>query len=158
MSVWPVVLFMAVASPLLSLPWPQDFPAERFPVEMVARHSGLLAKSRVYTEDQWADYLIYRLSPEVRVFFDGRSDFYGEKITREYLDLMSANYRWRELLAKYRFDAVMVRPGLALAAVLKESAEWRVVEDDRKAILFIRTEVEREKVASGLMKTRETAE
>lgn len=149
MSVWPVILFLGVASPALSLPWPKDFPTERFPVEMVARHQELLAKSRVYTEDQWADYLIYRLSPAVRVFFDGRSDFYGEKITREYLDLMTANYRWRELLAKHRFDVVMVRPGLALAAVLKESPEWRVVDDDTKSILFIRKMTVPEKVAGG---------
>jgi hypothetical protein len=149
MSVWAVIPFVVVASPLLSLPWPKDFPPLRFPVEMVARHPELLSASRVYTEDQWADYLIYKLSPRVRVFFDGRSDFYGEKVSREYCDLMNANYRWRELLAKYRFDAVMIRPGWALAAVLKESREWRVIDDDKKAILFVRSGVGLEKAASG---------
>lgn len=149
MSVWTVIPFLVVASPLLSLPWPADFPALRFPIEMVAKHPGLLTRSRVYTEDQWADYMIYKLSPKVRVFFDGRSDFYGEKISREYCDLMNATYQWRELLAKYRFDVAMIRPGCALAAVLKESTDWRVVDDDTKAILFVRTSAGLEKVDGG---------
>jgi len=31
----------------------------------------------VFTEDLWGGYLIYRLYPDVRVFWDGRVDFYG---------------------------------------------------------------------------------
>jgi len=146
MSVWAVIPFLVVASPLLGLPWPKDFPALRFPVGMVAKHQELLSHSRVYTEDQWADYLIYKLSPTVKVFFDGRSDFYGEKLSREYCDLMNATYQWRQLLAKYRFEAALIRPGCALAAVMKESPEWRVVDDDTKAILFVRTKSRLEKV------------
>lgn len=157
MSVWAVIPFLVVASPLLNLPWPKDFPVQRFPVAMVARHPALLSSARVYTEDQWADYLIYRLPSGavpgqdrgVRVFFDGRSDFYGEKIAREYCDLMNASYQWRELLAKYRFDAVMIRPSSALAAVLKEAPEWRVIDDDKKTILFVRTGTGLEKVVAG---------
>jgi hypothetical protein len=149
MSVWAVIPFLVVASPLLSIPWPKDFPALRFPVGMVARHQELLSRSRVYTEDQWADYLIYKLSPRVSVFFDGRSDFYGEKLSREYCDLMNATFQWRQLLAKYRFDAALIRPGCALAAVMKESPDWRVVDDDTKGILFVRAKPSLEKVDGG---------
>jgi prepilin peptidase CpaA len=63
-----------------------DFPAARFPVEAVARNVDRLTGGdpshvpppRVLAPDQWADYLIYHLYPRARVFFDGRSDFYGQ--------------------------------------------------------------------------------
>src|SRR5205814_8960210 len=32
---------------------------------------------RVFTSDQWGDYLIYRFYPDQQGFIDGRSDFYG---------------------------------------------------------------------------------
>jgi uroporphyrinogen-III synthase len=54
--------------------------------------------------------------------------------------LMGAEHDWRQLLEKYGFDAVLVPPKWALATVLKESPEWRVVDDDQKAILFRRVE------------------
>jgi len=137
-SLWAVIPFVLIALQVIPIPWRTDFPSERFPVKMIARNEGLLVSSRVYTEDQWADYLIYRYSPRLKVFFDGRSDFYGEQMTGEYRRLMGAEHDWRELIDKYRFDAVLIRPVWALATVLKESAEWQVVEDDGKAILFRR--------------------
>ncbi|MBI5085737.1 MAG: hypothetical protein HZB13_14200, partial [Acidobacteria bacterium] len=137
-SVWAVLPFIVVASPLLALPWPKDFPPSRFPIKMVEKHAELLVRSRVYAEDQWADYLIYRLSPRQKVFFDGRSDFYGEQISREYCMLMNGTHRWKELMAKYDFNAVLIRPDWPLASLLKEQPGWRVVDDDTKAILFER--------------------
>ena len=34
--------------------------------------------ARIFTDDEWGDYLIWSLYPSHRVFIDGRSDFYGE--------------------------------------------------------------------------------
>ncbi len=137
-SVWAVIPFVLIAMQVIPIPWRTDFPSERFPVKMVARNEALLVNSRVYTEDQWADYLIYRFAPRMKVFFDGRSDFYGETITREYRRLMGAEHDWRALLDKYAFDVALVKPTWALATVLKESGEWQVVEDDGKSILMRR--------------------
>jgi hypothetical protein len=139
-SLWSIVPFVVVALPLLSIPWPQDLPSFRFPVTMAAKHKELLINSRLYTEDQWADYLIYRASPRQKVFFDGRSDFYGETISRDYCLLMNGSYRWKELMNKYGFNAVLIRPTWALASLLKQSPDWRVVDDDTKAILFTKVE------------------
>src|SRR5450756_459954 len=57
------------------------FPDTVFPVRAVERNLARLTPPslmpRILTSDQWADYLIFRLYPEQRVFLDGRSDFYG---------------------------------------------------------------------------------
>lgn len=137
-SLLPLAAAALVAAGAISLPWPRDFPALRFPVRMVDRYGDLLASSRVFTSDQWADYLIYRLYPRQRVFFDGRSDFYGEQLGREFLDIHNGNWRWRQLLLKHRIDAVLASPGSALASLLKLDPGWRLLADDGLAVLFQR--------------------
>jgi len=95
-SIWvPVVLFG-----LSLIPWdgPRDFPANKFPVTAVERNLNVVApvgsQPRILTSDQWGDYLIYHLYPKGRVFVDGRSDFYGSAVGRQYLDLLNASPNW----------------------------------------------------------------
>jgi hypothetical protein len=137
-SLLPVAAAALVAAGFINPAWPDDFPALRFPVRMVDRYGALLASSRVYTSDQWADYLIYRLYPRQRVFFDGRSDFYGERLGREFLEIHNGSWRWRELLLKHRIDVVLASPQWALASLLKLDPGWRLLADDGRAVLFQR--------------------
>ncbi len=92
---------------------------------------------RVFTDDEWGDYLIYNLWPQgVKVYVDGRSDFYGGKFCEEYLALLNVKYDWEQTLSKYGVDTVLVAPSAPLASTLKESSRWRVVFDDGNAIVF----------------------
>jgi hypothetical protein len=137
-SLWPALLLALVSLRLIPIPYYPDFPAERFPSAMVEKHGAGWGGSRILTEDQWADYLIYRLWPRVKVFFDGRSDFYGREIAMEYLRAMEGRPGWEEVLEKYRFDTVLVPPRTALASLLKISPGWQLVADDGQAVLFRR--------------------
>lgn len=116
--------------------WPQDFPTEKFPVAMVTKHAKLLQQSRVLAPDEWGDYMIYRLYPDVRVFFDGRSDFYGPQLGKEFMGLLQPSYEWENLLKKHRFTAAMIPPSWPLASILKLDPTWRIVEDSGNVILF----------------------
>ena len=118
--------------------WPQDFPKEKFPIAMVTKHAKLLTESRVLAPDEWGDYMIYRFFPEVRVFFDGRSDFYGQSLGKDYIALLSGSYEWEELLKKHNFTAVFIPPTWPLASILKRNSEWKTLEDDGSAILFLK--------------------
>ena len=92
---------------------------------------------RIFTHDEWGDYLLYKLSPQgTKVFVDGRSDFYGEKLEMEYVGLMDVKYDWKETLAKYDVDTVLLPVHAALASAIKESNRWRVIYDDGFAIVF----------------------
>ena len=130
----PIVL-AASEAPLVK--WPRDFPSEVFPTDLVTKHAHLLKTSKVLTTDQWADYLIYRFYPEQKVFFDGRSDFYGPEIGNQYLALKNASWNWRNLVERYRFQYVLAPVEWPLVSVLK-SAKWAVVDDNGKAILLRR--------------------
>ncbi|MGH9667252.1 MAG: hypothetical protein ACRD9L_22755, partial [Bryobacteraceae bacterium] len=76
-SVLPALMVAALMFAGKPLRWPQDFPSLSFPVNIVNRHQAEILQGRVFTEDQWGDYLLYRFYPHLRVFIDGRSDFYG---------------------------------------------------------------------------------
>lgn len=138
MTPWMAVPFIAAVMPLSPLQWPNDAPEIRFPSKLITNHQEFLTKRRLFVEDYWAGYLIYRSFPNQKVYFDGRTDFYGEKITRDYLAVVNGNHNWREVLDENGIDAVLVKPNWAVASLLKRDPGWRVIEDNRKAILFER--------------------
>jgi hypothetical protein len=123
--------------------WPEDFPKTKFPIATINQYSALLAPAtqpmpRIFTSDQWADYLTYRFYPRIRIFFDGRSDFFGPELGKEYVNLASGRYDWEQILNRYRIDTALVPVEWPLAELLKRSPEWKLIKDDGAAILFER--------------------
>lgn len=138
---WAPVTLILLAG--FSWDWPQDFPANKFPVAAVSRFTGLIAPSgrpfpRILTSDQWGDYVIYRFYPNARVFVDGRSDFYGPEVGREYLDLMNAAPDWESIIDRRRFDLALLPAAWPLAQLLMRDTHWRVRYLDRVSILLER--------------------
>ena len=139
-SLWPAAALAVLAFvPLSHVHWPSDFPAYRFPTKMVAKHEAELKRAtRLLTSDQWADYLIFRNYPSQRVYFDGRSDFYGEKLGQEFAGLIQGRYDWREILDRRDFDVAFIPLDWPLASLMKRDANWRLVDDDGATLLFER--------------------
>jgi hypothetical protein len=118
-----------------------DFPERRFPLAAVARNLPLVAPpTRILTSDQWADYLIFRFYPRQRVFFDGRSDFYGPALGADYQVLLMAARPWPEVLERYHFEAALLPRDWPLASVLERDAAWRLVYRDAMAEFLVRRE------------------
>jgi hypothetical protein len=111
------------------------FDAKNFPTRVVASLGGNI-QGRIFTYDQWGDFLIYSSYPKNRVFFDGRSDFYGSNFVKKYLDIVTVKYCWQQHLDEYGVDTVLLPADAPLAGALKESSRWRVVYDDGDAIVF----------------------
>ena len=142
LSPWAAV---GIAVVLLATPtsqWPQDFPAQKFPVEIVSRHADLLRGTRVFTSDQWADYLIYRFYPHQKVYFDGRSDFYGSRLGDEYLKIVQGKTGWRESLDRWGFHYALIPEEWPLAGLLGCSGQWELVERKGPAVLYRRVGME----------------
>lgn len=135
-SIWPAVLALGLVFIGHPIQWPTDFSDERFPAKIVSANRNQIASARVLTSDQWGDYLIFQLYPAAKVFMDGRSDFYGEELGKEYLAVLQGQYNWRAILAKYKFSMVLAPVSWPLCSLLKENKDWKVVADDGKAILF----------------------
>jgi hypothetical protein len=135
MSIWAPVVVLALALSHSSN-WPENFLEGPFPVKIVEKHADEIAKSRIYTSDKWAGYLIYANYPRQRVFFDDRHHYYGDAIVQDYLKLGGGGYQWRELLERYRFNLVLCEVGSPLASLMKTHTGWQTVEDDGKIVLF----------------------
>ena len=118
--------------------WRADFPPEKFPHRALAASEEKLVRQRVLTTDQWGSYLLYRYYPQIRVFIDGRSDFYGPEIGRQYLEMLGANHRWEQILDRHGFDVVLLPPQWPLATLLKAHPGWRLDYDDGQALLLRR--------------------
>jgi hypothetical protein len=118
-----------------------DFPEQFFPVLAVSRNSSLASSgaARILTSDQWGDYLIYRLYPRARVFYDGRSDFYGDAIGEDYRVLLLAGRRSREVMARYGFTVALLPLDWPLGQILERDPDWRVAYRDRQAVLLVRS-------------------
>jgi hypothetical protein len=94
--------------------------------------------SEIFTDDEWGDYVIYKLYPVGHVFVDGRSDFYGAEFESRYIGLMNVRYDWERNLSKYGVDTILLRVEAPLAGALKESPRWKVAYDDGVALIFVR--------------------
>ena len=118
--------------------WKAQFPEVRFPVAACDALEDRLAGRRVLSSDQWSDYLIYNFYPKVKVFFDGRSDFYAPSIRGEYLQLIGSGWRWEEIVDRYEFDAALLPLDWPLASTMKVHPDWAVVYDDGLAVYLER--------------------
>jgi hypothetical protein len=114
------------------------FDEKVFPVKAAEFIAGQGIHDHLFNPDAWSGYLIYRLYPGTKVFFDDRFDFYGEAFMKEYLESSNATDRWRAPLDKYKVKWVLINPDTPLASILKESKDWRTAYDDGKAVIFAR--------------------
>ena len=118
---------------------PKKFRAEFDPDVYPAKALDSLkadTSARIFTNDEWGDYLIYRRYPKGRVFVDGRSDFYGDDFEEKYVDVLNVKYGWEQTLSRFGVDTILMPPSAPLTGALKESSKWRVVYDDGVALIF----------------------
>jgi hypothetical protein len=118
---------------------PKKFRAEFDPNFYPAKALATLksdAGARIFTNDEWGDYLIYSLYPGHRVFVDGRSDFYGDDFEKNYADVLNVKYGWENTLSRFGVNTILLPPDTPLSGALKESSKWRVTYDDGIALVF----------------------
>ena len=111
---------------------------QRYPEAALQHLDPAGADQRVFSLDEWGDYLIYRLYPDIRVFVDGRSDFYGAELCGQYQHIIRLQPGWSELLNRHRIDTVLLPVDAPLAGALKLAHQWIPTYDDGRSIIFRR--------------------
>ena len=135
-SIWSAIAVAAIA--LFCASFPTDLAAKYFPRDIVNRHASELAAGRVFTTDQWGDYLLWKNYPQQKVFMDGRSDYYQEGVGNEYLQVYVAGLGWRKTLEKYQVNLALVPIDIPLAEAMRADPAWTVIDQDSQALLFRR--------------------
>ena len=113
------------------------FSPDEFPVAAAAEVAGLPETARILHPDKFGGYLIYAFDAQRKVFFDGRSDFYGSKFLKDYIDLVQLRPGWREQLRAHGFTHALVPTKSSLAGVLPLTG-WREMWRDSTAVLLER--------------------
>jgi hypothetical protein len=133
----PAVSLIFLVFPL-GIAYPKDFPDPLYPVSLVSRHAKEIERARVFTSDSWGHYLTFRFPEPYRIFIDGRTDFFGEVFSREYLNTMNGDPGWEETLRRYKVNMVLVPSDIGLAGRLRErqKQKWSLLEDTGSAALF----------------------
>jgi hypothetical protein len=111
------------------------FPTDTFPVGASAIVASLPADARILAPDTFGGFLIYRFNGERKVFFDGRSDFYGQEFVTRYLRLMAAERGWRDEFNRWGFTFALLPPINPLIPAL-EASGWRELYRDETAVLL----------------------
>ncbi len=112
-----------------------DFPADRFPLAAAAAVEKLPAEARLLAPDLFGGYLIYRFRGERKVFFDGRSDFYGVEFMKKYIDLIEARPGWRTRIGEFGFTHALLPNRYTLVDGLQSEGWKQIYRDDTATLL-----------------------
>lgn len=97
-------------------------------------------RGNVLCDFSWGEYVIFHLAPDCRVFIDARYDMvYPKAVIRDYLALFMDSSGASRMLAKYPHDYVLIRPAEPAYRLMQAQREWKLIYDDRVAVLFART-------------------
>lgn len=132
----PVAVMAAVA--LLQTPAvaaKAAFPASEFPVQAAEQVAALPESARLLAPDKYGGYLIYRFEGRRKVFFDGRSDFYGLELMKDYIRLMEARPGWREQVDRLQFTHALLPNDYSLVAGLEQWGWKRLYRDSTATLL-----------------------
>jgi hypothetical protein len=132
------VVFVAVVGGLALVAMraqPVGFAEKQYPVHAAEAISKLPLEARIAAPDHFGGYLIYRFSGARKVFFDGRSDFYGADFMQQYFTLSTARPGWREIARRFGFTHALLPNDSALGDALAH-AGWRRISQDQVAALL----------------------
>lgn len=141
---WPVVVVLAAGLAfaggvrLTPAPGGNAFSPQVFPVQAVDWLESNPRSGGVFNHFPWGGYMLHRLWPEVRVFIDGQTDFYGEALTREYEQVITLGEGWRGVLEKYAVQWVLIPADSAVARALRAESGWVQVYADATAVILER--------------------
>jgi hypothetical protein len=116
---------------------PNAFDEKAFPVRAVreARRAGL--QGRMFSHFIWGGYLMHEW-PEQRVFIDGGTDHYGEKLFNQYIQVWNLDPGWRDVLHRWDISLMLLPPDSRLADELERDQGWRIWHCDSTAVLLRR--------------------
>ncbi len=112
--------------------------AQQYPEKAVAFLRSADYPQKVFVYYDWGGYAIWKLYPQYRLFVDGRADLYGDDLLHQFQTAASLQAGWRDVLANWSVETVLVPPASALAQALLLDPEWHVAFSDSQAIVLVR--------------------
>lgn len=137
-ALWAIALVVLTAVMVVTGNLSYEFDRKKLPVDAVAFMQRVEIPGNMFNNDEFGDYIIYAAWPQYKVFFDGRSDMYGEKIGNEYLKVTQIKSGWEEVLKKYNVNWIIFHTKWSLSNILFERNDWKLIYSDKVASIFVK--------------------
>lgn len=111
------------------------FPRDQFPVITAGELTTLPPDIRLLAPDKYGGYIIFRYAGARKVFFDGRSDFYGTGFMKQYIRLVEVRPGWQDQVRAFGFTHALLPNDYSLVPALQQLG-WTVVFRDDVATLL----------------------
>jgi hypothetical protein len=96
-------------------------------------------RGRAFSPMEWGAYLTWHFDPAIKVFIDGRVDFFPDDVWKDYQRIGRAAPGWQESLDRHSVELILWNCRLgALPAALSRSPRWKKVYEDDLAVIFVR--------------------
>jgi hypothetical protein len=99
-------------------------------------------RGRLYNSYHYGGYLIWAL-PEEKVFIDGRMTSWAieeERILKIYDEIEDFKVAdWHDRLDNYDVNLMLLDKKSPMAQVLREVPKWRLVFEDDRSVVYVRT-------------------
>jgi hypothetical protein len=116
---------------------PNRFDDKAFPVRAVVDARDAKLGGRMFSHFIWGGYLMHEW-PEQRVFIDGGTDHYGEKLFNEYIQVWNLDPGWRDVMKRWDIDLALLPPDSRLADELVRDQRWNIWHCDSTATILLR--------------------
>ncbi len=114
---------------------PDRFDPKIFPVDAVAEARQAKLEGRMFSNFIWGGYLLHAW-PEQRVFIDGGTDHYGDKLFHEYIQIWNLDHGWRDVMDRWGIDLAVIPPASRLAEELVRDQGWGTWYCDSTAVVL----------------------
>jgi hypothetical protein len=111
---------------------------DKMPVQAVDWLEQNPQEGKIFNQFVWGGYLLYRMWPDQVVFIDGQTDFYGETLMREYIDVITLTDGWEEILTRHDVSWMLIPRKEMLASHLYHAENWDKIYEDDTAVIFRR--------------------
>ena len=110
--------------------------ADKMPVQAVNWLQKNPQEGKMFNDFVWGGYILYRMWPNETVFIDGQTDFYGETLMREYLDVITLSDGWEGILDRHKVSWMIIPSNGSLARYLSpiENDAWKIIYKDNTEI------------------------
>jgi len=141
---WPVIsILIAIIGLAMGFMFDSEgkgyaFDSEVFPVDAVDWLEENPQEGEMFNYFTWGGYLLYRLWPEEQVFIDAQTDFYGEALTRQYMQVMNEEDSWGNELDQYGVTWAILPPSEPAVHAIQSDLNWELVYKDKTAVILRR--------------------
>jgi hypothetical protein len=109
------------------------------PVEALRTMGAASPPGNVFNQMAWGGFLLYERD-DVPVFIDGQTDFYGPRVSAEYLTVLKGRPGWAEVLDRYDVRWTFTQKGEPINQLLALDPDWELIAADDVAVAYRRTD------------------